>query len=240
MPHAQSVSILALVALVALAAAAPGASPAVAAQPAIYLTWHAPWGYPRACDTLSTDCDTTRIDTLWLSFDSGKAAPRFLAVRGELLFHPPAGDSLLTLWTRDRDQPKPPFMRLDLGPEPGMGYPMPYKINGGGTTLWYGAAGGAMTLGFIYATPYLNAVPIERRVYVAGRLILHHGPASEPGCRQPICIEWTNVELTYDVGAEKADISSGVNRFVSLNSPGGAVSVPYRKAATLHGWKPPD
>src|SRR3989442_11230866 len=78
------------VALVLLASA----SIARADDPQIYLTWHAPFGQPGATDTLSAPAGTTRADTLWLSFDSGKSSPTFIGFNGTLIFHPAQGDTL--------------------------------------------------------------------------------------------------------------------------------------------------
>jgi hypothetical protein len=215
----------------------PAGEPARSEEPVIFLTWHAPYGQPGATDTLSADCDSTRSDTLWLAFDPGHASPKFLAVTADILFHAAVGDTLAPFWGRTYDE-KPWWIRIESEPQPGLGYPMPYRTNGGGG--WgLMRQGSAALLRFIYATPYSEAAGITRQIYAAARIILAHPPAREDRCRQPICIEWSESELTYDIQNGRTFVRSGPHRFVSLNSPGGAVSEPYRRAAALHGWSQP-
>ncbi|MGH7741279.1 MAG: hypothetical protein ACRENS_04580 [Candidatus Eiseniibacteriota bacterium] len=206
--------------------------------PSLYLSWHAPWGEPGATDTLMAGCDTTRADTLWLSFNPGHPAPTFLAMGGNLLIHPAAGDSLSAWWRQGQGSGDPPMIRLEMDPDSAMGYAQPYRTPGGGGTAYY-LEGPGTRLGMIYATPYMNAISVTARNYVFGRLILTHPAAGKPGCREPVCIEWADAELSFDahdVGTTK--VRTGGHRFVSLNSPGGAVAVPYIKAADLKTWKP--
>jgi hypothetical protein len=225
--------------LVLAACACVAAAPHVAAAdpPDIYLTWHAPYGYPRAADTLSaTPCDSTMADTLWLSFDPGKASPTYLGYMATLLIHPAFGDTLPAWWTKDFGKGKPPFFDIGLEPVPGYGYPMPYRKNGGGGTEYDGLLKDARYR-LIYATPYNDAAAIERKTYVLARLIIRRPPANDPACGVPICIEWSESELNYDIGNSRAFVSTGTHRIVSMNSRGGEVATPYRRAAQLKGWK---
>ena len=205
-------------------------------KPSIYLTWQAPFGQPRAADTLSADCDSTHADTLWLSFDPGHASPTFLAVSADIVFHPAVGDTLGPFWGGD-DEAAKRWIKVESEPNPGLGYPMPYRTNGSGGWLFKRDGRNAL-IRWIYATPYGNAVGITRQIFVAARIIMRHTPALAQRCQQPICIEWAESEITYDIGPARNFVHSGPNRFVSLNSPGGAVCEPYRRAARLHGWKP--
>jgi hypothetical protein len=237
MIRSASASIFAAVFALLVTVTAFAPRPAHADDPAIYLTWNAPYGQPRASDTLSTTCDTTRTDTLWLAFDSGKASPKFLAVTATLYFHAAVGDSLSPFWGRDYNG-KPRWLKIEAEPQPGLGYPQPYRTNGGGGWA-YTREGDAGRLRFIYATPYSEAIGIKRNVYAAARMIFKRPPASEERCGQPICIEWAESEISFDItGPEHTFVRTGPHRFVSINSPGGEICVPYRKAASLHGWKP--
>lgn len=212
------------------------ATRAQADEPHIFLSWHAPWGFPRATDTLISDCDTTRSDTLWLSFDSGKASPTYLGFQATLLFHPAPGDTLLGWWTEDFEKGKPPFFQIELEPVPGLGYPQPYRTNGAGGTK-YDGVGPDARYRMIYATPLDKAIGIQRGNYVLARLVIRRPPAGNAACGKPLCIEWADAHLSFGVGADQATVKTGPHRFVSLNSPGGAVAVPYRRAAQLNGWK---
>src|SRR5262249_39798583 len=148
---------------------------AAADPPQIYLTWHAPWGYPGATDTLSAGCDTTATDTLWMSADVGKASPTFLAFMGVLLFHPALGDTLSAWWYDDGGKQKPMHLKLEMDPDPGLGYPQPYRTNGGGGGFW-ARVKDDMRLRMGYATPFDKAVAIERKTYVLARILVNRPP----------------------------------------------------------------
>lgn len=218
-----------------LAASAAGAP---ADPPEVYLSWHAPWGEPRAADTLSASCDTTRADTLWMSFDPGKPSPTFVGYTATLLFHPALGDTLTGWWTRNYYTGKPPFMDIGLEPVPGYGYPMPYRRNGGGGSQYDGLTHDAR-FRMIYAAPSTELTSIDRKRYVLARLIMHPPPQTDPACGRPICIEWSESELNFDLTNGRAIVTSGTHRFVTINSRGGEVATPYRRAAQLKGWKLP-
>ena len=225
--------ILALaLALVVLAASRT----ARADEPQIYLSWHAPWGQPGATDTLSAACDSSRSDTLWLSFDSGKPSPTFIGFNGTLIFHPPVGDTLSGWWLRDLGKPAPPQMTVAFPPRPDVPYPQPFRTIGAGGTMW-DTSKSQHRLRFIYAIPYPATAALARGVYVAARVIIRRPPAGDPACGEPLCIEWAQAEISYDVGTERAFARSGAHALVSLNSPDGAVAVPYR-TATRRSWQP--
>jgi hypothetical protein len=204
----------------------------------IYLSWHAPWGEPGATDTLTANCDTTQTDTLWLSFDPGRTAPTFLSMGGDLLFHPAVGDTLSDWWLRNYGMGRPPFIGMEMDPQPGLGYEQPYRINGGGGTAYFAEAAGTR-LAMIYATPYMSGVGVVPKRYVYARLLLKRPASVHTACHEPVCIEWADADLYFDSSKSgTVRVVSGGHRFVSLNSPGGAVSRTYEKAAALRTWKP--
>jgi hypothetical protein len=223
---------LALALLVGLAMA-PAAR---AEETEIFLSWHAPWGYPGATDTLTADCDTTRADTLWLSFRPDKAHPTFVAWEATLLFHPAPGESLSAWWYDDGGgQGTPVHLGMQFHPQPGLGYPQPFRDNGAGGSRW-DRLGEVARLRLVYATPYTSAISIDRKVYALARVEIRHSAGFESACRAPVCIEWTDSRLSYYVGNEFEKVGKGTHRFLSLNSPGGAITIPYRRA--LGAWKP--
>ena len=214
------------------------ARPARAEEPAVFLSWHAPFGQPGATDTLSAGCDSTRADTLWLAFNPGRKSATLLAVSATLMIRPVIGKALSASWSTDT---LPGFnLRFctpDADPVPGLGYPQPWKVNGVGVRSLE-KIGGTMRYRVIYATPYPEAVSIDQKLYVLARIVVQRPTADDPRCGEPVSIEWSEVELGFSVGDTRHLKPGGPNRFVSLNSPGGEVSVPYRKAAALHGWNP--
>ncbi len=213
------------------------ASAATAGEPQLYLTWHAPYGYPRASETVMAACDdTSHADTLYLSFDPGQSYPTFLGVKASLVFHPPAGDSLGPWWLTecDRGLPSKFKVKMDLGLE----YPQPWRVEGAGASQ-FDCAGGAARLSMIFAVPYDKAGGIRAgSVYCFARIIVRHPPPTEPGCDQPICIEWSESQVSFDIGPHTSYVTSGPHRFASWNSPGGKACVTYRRAAALRSWKP--
>ena len=229
--------VLLLVPALALLVGLAMAPAARAEETDIYLTWHAPWGYPGATDTLTADCDTTHADTLWLSFQPDKPHPTFIAWEATLLFHPAPGETLSAWWYEVGAQGSPGHLGMQFHPHPGLGYPQPFRDNGAGGSRW-DRVGGAARLRLVYATPHTSAVSIDRKVYALARIEIRHSRGFENGCRQPICIEWSASRLSYYFGPEFEKVGSGPHRFLSLNSPGGAITVPYRQAARLRAWKP--
>jgi len=222
-----------------IAAALALAGAARADDPTVYLTWNAPYGQPRATDVMVSDCDTTRADTLWLAFDPGKKSPTFMAMNASLLIHPRSGDSLSTSWSTDTLPGfNLRFLKPEADPVPGLGYPQPWKSNGVGLRTLE-SAGRAMKVHLFYAISYREATSIDRKIYVLARILIQRPAGGDPRCKEPVCIEWSEAEYGFSMSEDVTLEASGPNRFVSLNSPGGEVSVPYRKAASLHVWKPP-
>ena len=203
----------------------------------IFLTWHAPWGYPGATDTLSADCDTTGADTLWIAFKPGKAHPSFIAEEATLLFHPTPGETLSGWWYEVATDLSSPRLRLQFHPNPGLGYPQPFKSNGVGASRW-DRVGASARLRLVYAVPYTEGAAIESRLLALGRIIVRQPLPTATACRQPVCIELADSRLAYYVGTDFEKLREGPHRFVSLNSPGGAIALSFRRTARLKPWRP--
>lgn len=233
----------ALLLIAALALARPGmAGPAPQADSVravgasqIYLTWHAPYGSRRATDTLTVSCDTTGTDTLWLAFKPGKMSPTFLAFSASILFRPAPLDSLSEWWLDDGGKRKAVHLELAFDPTPGLGYPSPFHSNGAGGSFYW-REGNDMRLKFGYATPLPEAVGVTQQIYALARIVVHRPQPGGPGCGEPVCIMVSEAQLNFYIGTDHEEITTGANRFVSLNSPGGAIAVPYR-AASRTGWR---
>lgn len=214
--------------------------PAVAAradEPAVYLTWHAPWGEPGATDTLSTNCDSTGTDTLWLALNPELTSPTMLGISVTLLFHPAAGETLSSVWRKSFIEEKPRLLMIDTDPNPGLGYPQMFRTNGvGAGSLDMKEHMGRLTIN--YATPAPEAIGITPRVYAFARVIVKRPGPGDSRCGEPICIDWSELELGISASDDRRLRTHGPHRFVSLNSPGGAILVPYREGER-HSWKPP-
>jgi hypothetical protein len=221
-----------------LLASPPWAAVARAADPEVFLSWHAPFGFPGATDTLSAACDSSRADTLWLSFDPGAPAPLFAAASATLMFRPAVGDSLPLRWRSGRDvESNPPFIEVKMDPDSTLGYAQAFRVKGIAIGN-YDGSGHDARFNFSYATSYAEAGSLAQHPYVLARVVMRRPAPSIAGCGQPICIEWVDFELVRDVKDDLKLKPHGAHRFVSLNSPGGEVSVPYRRAAALRGWSP--
>ena len=212
------------------------AGPARAAEPEIYLTWHAPWGEPRASDTLSAACDSTGMDTLWLSINPGLTSPTMLAMSVTLLFHPAPGETLSSIWRKSFIEETTRLVIVDAAPNPGLDYPQMFKING------IGAASLDMTghigrLRIDYATPYNDAVGVTPRIYAFARVSIKRPGPGDVRCGEPICIDWSELELGVSVKDDRKMHTHGPHRFVSYNSPGGAIAETFR-AGERRSWKP--
>jgi hypothetical protein len=208
-----------------------------AAEPTVYLTWKAPWGEPRATDTLSTNCDSTGTDTLWLAMDPGMSSPTMLAFSVTLLFHAAPGETLSSVWRQSFIQEQPRLVIVDADPKPGLGYPQMFRTNGAG------AASLDMTehmgrLRIDYATPVPEAIGITPRVYALARVTVKRPGPADSRCGEAVCIDWSELELGISATDDRRLRTHGPHRFVSLNSPGGAILSTYREGER-RAWKPP-
>ena len=229
--------LLAFAALLALAHVPPAR--AAAGTPEVYLTWHAPYGDPRARDTLSVACgDSTAADTLYMSFTPGKSSETFIGASATVEFHPLGLDSLGPYWTAERDVPLPHLMKVSM--EPGLGYPQPWNVPGGTGTRW-DCPGGKARLRMIYAVPVEKGIAVtEGGTLVLARIVLKRPPARFGRCVQPVCIEWVDAALAFDPGPDGTSmiVHQGDHRFVTWNSPGGEACIPLRKAGRIQPWRP--
>src|SRR5262245_46036945 len=78
------------------------AAPARAGEPRLFATWKAPYGQPRATGQLTYACaDTSRRDTLFLTYTTGKDSPFFIGLEAQLYMRAASGDSLQDFWKLD-------------------------------------------------------------------------------------------------------------------------------------------
>ncbi len=206
-------------------------------EPKLYMAWRAPWGMPGATDTLSISCDDTlRVDTLYLSFETGRDAPRFWGMYARLYFRPPFGDTLGTYWHWGRGWWNQGNLRIEFDPDGTFPCAQPWVRHGfGQPDFQFTPEAGRLDL--IYALREADTAPVAAGTrYCFARVMFRQRQCHLPGARQPVCIEWTEARLSFGHGDVIATF--GPARFVSTNSPDGGVCTPYRRARNPGAWKP--
>jgi hypothetical protein len=207
---------------------------AQAGRPQLYLSWHAPFGYPGACDTLSmASGDTTHVDTLYFSFDPGHHDDTFLALSATLTLRTAEGDTLNPYWRsvkqgEVRIGPRNPRVQFnDSGEWP---YPSPWAVAGIGQSA-YDCGRTTARLRMVYAVGPPQGAPVDSgRTYTIARALFRHPAAGIPNAMQPMCMEWTVSTFAYSNFEPEEDVSEGSHRWVSLNSLGGKVCLDYLKS----------
>lgn len=210
-------------------------------HPGMFLSWNAPYGLPGASDAISVSCDdTTRVDTLYMTFDPGEDVANLLAVDATLTFRAAPGDSLGPFWDMARSGANPWNLRLEFD-EPPPGCPSPWPVSGS-ADLSYRLRKDAGELNLSYFVPASQSGPVaggSRYFYARVMIRLRRGYLK--GCGQPVCIELSRLLVGLREGGRP--ITAG-ERFVSWNSPGGKVCADYRKRGVMPwpvaGGAPPD
>jgi hypothetical protein len=204
----------------------------------LYLSWGAPWGMPGARRNIMVSCDdTARVDTLYLSLETGRDLPRLVAMFGRIAFHPVAGDSLGAFWGFGQGGANRGGLLVQMDADGTFPCGQPWLYPGMGGTM-YEVAGGTGELLVIYAVEPEDGAPIAGRTrYCFARLLLRHQHCRLEGAKQPVCVEWR--EAGYSGGGADLLVRRGAERFVSVNSPDCAVCGPYRHRLDVSPWRPP-
>jgi len=169
--------------------------------PRLHVTWNAPFGDPRARTNLDTNgADTSRVDTLFLSFESPPHNLPLLGLSGALLFEPQAGDTLGSFWAFERTGPNSGNLRVEFDHIWSEYCEMPWN------TLVYGhvgytRAGGRGRLDLsadIVDIGIKNLFP--NRSFCFARIAIDHKRAGLlEGCGRPMSISWVGVQFaTYN------------------------------------------
>jgi hypothetical protein len=201
----------------------------------LFLTWNAPHGQPRASTERRHACGRGQRDTLYLSFRPGRPSDTFIAFMGTLQFRAALGDTLGTWWHFGGKGEHEEGLRCQYEIPPVEGHWQPWRVTG---LMWqeYTWRPEVGTLKLLYAVPDTKTAPVsDDSVYVLGRVMLEDDATLE-GCRQPVCIEWREATLSYSSRREPI-ITQGL-RFVSWNSPAGAVCAPFQQAGRTRAWRP--
>jgi hypothetical protein len=226
----------------------PAASPESAAydstrgdsvgEAALYLSWGAPHGMPGARQDIAISCrDSSRVDTLYLSLETGRDLPRFFSLFGRIVLRPALGDSLGAFWDFGERGANRGSLLVQMDADGTFPCAQPWLHPGIGVNL-YEFAPGRAELMTIYAVKPEDAAPFSGRTrYCFARLLLKHRRCGLPGAQQPVCIEWTEAE--YSGGGPDIPVQRGPGRFASVNSADGSVCTPWRRMARLGAWRPP-
>jgi len=209
-------------------------------EPQLYMAWHAPWGELNATDTLSVPsvADSSRTDTLYLSFDSGRDAPKFYGMFARLYFRPQFGDTLGRFFNFKRGWWNMGNLRIEFDPSESFPCPQPWPRTGFGQPDFEWEDGGhAARLDLIYAMPQEQTAPIKANTrYCFARLMFRERRPDLLGSHDPVCLEWSTARLSF--GGADVIATHGPGRFVSFNSPDGSVCTPYRRETATSSWHP--
>ena len=207
-----------------------------ASEPKIYLSWGAPYGLPGASTSISwTGGDTTRVDTLFLSFDPGKDTT-LVGATTTMWFRALSGDSLGPLWWSTGRLNPPHGMKFEFANTPVAGHPFPWESFGIGD---FGYTRPGRTVGqvrFLFAVAATRAAHVQGgKIYGLARVLLRRPPATAPGCDQSVCVEWGEATLAFAPGREP-HITEGVT-YVGLNATGGerGCGVPTNNVSAASG-----
>jgi hypothetical protein len=160
-----------------------------------------------------------------------------LGVSATLLFHAAPGETLSSVWRRSFIEEKPRLVVVDADPNPGLGYPQMFRINGAGAgSLDMREHVGRLTID--YATPALEAIGIKPGIYAFARVLVKRAGPRDSRCGEAICIDWSDVELGFSASDVRRLHAQGPHRFVCLNSPRGKILEAFR-SAERRAWKPP-
>lgn len=209
---------------------------AAAAEPALYLSWNAPWGMPRAAASIAAPCgDSTATDTLYLCFDPGKDAPGFVAATAVLFFEAAPGSELPARWAQGTATAPP--VRVTFASDPDRGFVTPWSAQGAGQPF-YDVVGGRGRLRLIYAIA-ANTGPGVRAGTLSGiaRVLVPRAPADADGCAAPLCVEWAGGSLAYSRDDERP-VKNG-ERWVTMNSPDGTACNRTHSPFRAETWNPP-
>jgi hypothetical protein len=206
--------------------------------PQLFLAWHAPYGMPGATDTISFGAgDSNRVDTLFLSFETGRDTRRFLGMMARLYFHPAFGDTLGIYWRYDYRSPNNRQVAIEFDPDGSFPCPQPWIRKGMGFPEFKFYSGGAKLELYYVVTRPEDIVPVDGRVrYCFARVMFRQTHWDLAGARQPVCIEWSLARMS----AGRRDVVGrrGAGRCVSVNSADRSVCRPYRRTLIPDTWIP--
>lgn len=203
----------------------------------LYLAWDAPWGTKRAEKTRMPACDdSTRSDTLYLSFYPGRPATHFTGFTGELKFLATGSDTLGPWWHMEsKGGENGGNILVEWGPSPDMPGRQPWRTAGHGFAL-IDRTPTAMRLRLLFAQALDDAVPLDSAAtYTLCRVIVRHRRVRQlAGCQQPVVVQWARATFGFELKDEPV-----VERGERLVSYAGPYSICEPFHETSKAWKLP-
>jgi hypothetical protein len=181
-----------------------GAASVHAAEQGLLLSWDRPHGMAGAAGSVVVlSADTSRVDTLYLSFQVGRPMPAIASMNAFLYFRPAAGDSLGDFWSMRSGQANAGSLEVDFAPIKDLACQSPW-LEHGEYSVSYDRAGDARRLGFdnrvIEPSESVGLDPGVR--YCFARVRIAHRRAQLSGHSQPVCIEWGAARIQFITGRE--------------------------------------
>jgi hypothetical protein len=210
----------------------------------LFMAWHAPYGMKGARSDLTFACDDTgRVDTLYLSFDTGRNLPEFMALFARLYLTPASGDTLGMHWRYAGGDTNNRGLVAQMELDSTFPCVQPWRHRGAGATRYdFEPFRGELTM--LQGVALLQGAPVKAgRRYCFARLLFKHSLCHLAGASQPLCIEWVEAQYAsggrpFTGGGRDFWIRRGPGRFVTINSPDGSVCAPYRSPQRLPRWLP--
>jgi len=226
-------------ALVGVAIAAVPPRPAAAAlaadpqAPRFYLAWHAPYGRPGATLECSPSCgDSTRRDTLYLSFEPAADESMFTAIKGEIYFYAQPNETLGTFWDMEHGAVNNGGLRIEFAPQESFPEPAAWPVGGAGISA-YDRTRQSGRFQFMNAVAPGKGMAVKAgQRYVLARILIKPRASGLTGCSSPVCIEWRRAWFTFALTKE-VRIDRGGSRFVTR----GPAAQACRER--VPGWRPP-
>jgi hypothetical protein len=205
--------ISALLALVILGAQEPADA---AGKPRLYLSWHAPYGAPRASDTLWIRSGDGGKDTLYLTFESAEDWRQFYGLVATIFFRTAVGDSLADPWLEEKN------LETNLMTDSIPGVRRLWRGTQSTRYSFYDFSRGSGRLRLSNVRSPVSAVPIAKDVpYLFARVMVAHPASGVPFWNQPICVQWSDAEFLPDSsGGITVHAGREGRPFVSMNSAG--------------------
>jgi hypothetical protein len=216
-------------------AGADDSRPRVVPSPArVFLSWNAPHGDPRAREVLTVACgDTTKRDTLYLTFEVGRDSTPVIGLDAEIRLWPAPGDTLdRAWWFESRSNPAHLLADFNMSDVPG-------------GSIWAAqGAGGVRTVSgrdtafirMVWAVRERDAVMLYGgRNYVFARLLVPR-PRSPGVCARPLCFELNYARMATSVMNTEVIRSGG--KWLSWNPGGTTPCAPRVQQGRVPVWRP--
>lgn len=202
--------------------------------PTLHTTWGGPFGDPRAhLQQIERCADSTSVDTLYLSFETGNRAIRLVGLSGVLLFEPDPRDTLGTFWKFERTGPNAGGLTVDLDRLVGDTYESPWSTLVEGHVGYSHLGGrGRLDVSANVSRDLPKTLP-PHQVFAFARIGIHHARQGLTGCRAPMTVRWASAILsTY----ERARAWAGSSPPARWNAGRGAVR--RRVQGVVEAWTP--